>query len=182
MEGVVNSPRPYRSARREAQASETRTRIVRSARDLFLEKGFPATTIAAIARHAEVAADTVYASFGSKAALLKAVLDVAIGGDEQDLKMLDRQGPVDAAAAELRADLQLRQRQMAMRMTAGWISAHGPLRIPDEEAAAVLWTLTSPEVHQMMRDVWGWSRERFVEWLQDSLTHALLPHASGPHA
>jgi len=84
---------------------------------------------------------------------------------------------VDASVAELRADLQLRQRRQAMRTVVGWIAANGPLRdgMTEEEGAAIVWTLTSPEVHHMMRDLWGWSRERYVEWLRETFTTALLP-------
>ena len=213
---AVKSTRAYSSPLREAQARETRRRILDSARALFLEQGFPATTIAAVARRAQVSADTVYSVFGSKANLLKEVLDVVIGGDDEDVPLLERDRPqavraepdqrcqlgmfaadittqlervrplddilrsaaaVDPAAAELRADLQLRQRRAAMRTVVAWVGAHGPLRegLTDEEAAAVVWTLTSPEVHAMLRDTWGWSRERFERWLRETLVAGLLP-------
>lgn len=86
---------------------------------------------------------------------------------------------VDADARALRDDLQLRQRRESMTTVAGWIAAHGPLRDdqPVERAAAVIWTLTSPELHRMLREVWGWSAEEYAAWLEDSLAHALLPPA-----
>lgn len=187
-----------------------------SARELFLELGYPATTIAAVACRADVSADTIYNAFGSKSALLKEVLDVVIGGDDEDVALLERAGPqavraepdqrrqialfsagmtgqlervrpmddilrgaaaVDAAAAELRTDLQVRQRREAVRAVVAWIAAHGPLRdeLAQEDAAAIVWTLTSPEVHLMLRDTWGWPRERYQEWLCDTLTASLLP-------
>lgn len=67
--------RPYRSTRRRAQAADTRQRLLSAAADLFLESGFQATTIADIARRADVAPQTVYATFASKAGLLIALLD-----------------------------------------------------------------------------------------------------------
>jgi hypothetical protein len=84
---------------------------------------------------------------------------------------------VDPAAAELRADLQLRQRRTAMAAVVSWVAAHGPLRdgLTEEEATAVTWTLTSPEVHQMLRDTWGWPRERYEQWLRETLVSSLLP-------
>ena len=87
---------------------------------------------------------------------------------------------VDEVAADLRADLQLRQRRAAMSAVASWLAARGPLQdgMSEEEAAAVLWTLTSPEVHLMLRDTWGWPRERFAAWLRDTLTTTLLPRRS----
>lgn len=86
---------------------------------------------------------------------------------------------VDAVAADLRADLQLRQRRSAMRAVAAWVAARGPLRdgVSKERAAAMLWTLTSPEVHLMLCDTWEWPRERYTEWLCDTLTSSLLPPA-----
>jgi len=55
--------------------------------------------------------------------------------------------------------------------------AHGPLRegMPVEEAAAVLWTLTSPEVHRMLRVDWAWPAERYERWLRGTLVSTLLP-------
>ncbi len=67
--------RTYRSPRRRGQAEETRRRILASARRLFVENGYGATTIEAIARDADVAPQTVYAGFASKRGLLFALLD-----------------------------------------------------------------------------------------------------------
>jgi AcrR family transcriptional regulator len=66
--------RPYRSPRREAQARQTRERIVDAARRLWVERGFAATTIEAIAAGANVAVQTVYGTFGSKSSILIALL------------------------------------------------------------------------------------------------------------
>lgn len=66
--------RSYRSPRREAQARRTRERIVHAARRLWVTRGFAATTIEAIASEAKVAVQTVYGAFGSKAAILIALL------------------------------------------------------------------------------------------------------------
>ncbi len=85
--------RPYASTLRTEQAAATRTRILESARTLFVDKGYPATTLTQVADAAGVAADTVLHVFGSKKGLLTAVLDVTIGGDEDDVPVLDREGP-----------------------------------------------------------------------------------------
>jgi AcrR family transcriptional regulator len=53
----------------------TRARIVDAARDLFVEHGYARTTIAAIARAADVAPQTVYWAFGSKAGLVREIRD-----------------------------------------------------------------------------------------------------------
>jgi AcrR family transcriptional regulator len=92
MSGPVKR-RPYTSTLRAEQAAATRSRILESARTLFVEQGYPATTLTQIAEAAGVAADTVLHIFGSKKSLLKSVLDVTIGGDEDPVLLLDRQGP-----------------------------------------------------------------------------------------
>ena len=72
--------RRYHSPRRAEQAALTRRAVVAAARDLFVEQGYAATTVAEIARAARVAVDTVYATVGRKPALLREVLETAISG------------------------------------------------------------------------------------------------------
>lgn len=57
------------------------------------------------------------------------------------------------------------------------LAAHSPLRegLDDAQAAEIAWTLTSPEVFRLLTVDRGWSQERYVEWLGDSLTRLLLP-------
>ena len=43
-----------------------------------------------------------------------------------------------------------------------------------EDAAAIVWTLTSPEVHRLLRADRGWSSERFRDWLGETLARTLL--------
>lgn len=66
--------RPYRSPVRDERAVDTRRRIAAAAQDLFAEHGFAGTTVADIAARARVAAPTVYATFGSKGAIVRALL------------------------------------------------------------------------------------------------------------
>jgi AcrR family transcriptional regulator len=91
----MNSPkpvkrRPYDSSRRRAQADETRSAIVRTARDLFIERGYGHTTLADVARGAGVAVETIYASVGTKAALLHRAWDITVGGDDQEIVFHER--------------------------------------------------------------------------------------------
>jgi AcrR family transcriptional regulator len=88
--------RAYRSQRRREAARATRRRVVDAARARFASAGYGGTTIAAVAADAGVAAETVYATFGSKAALLEAVVrDAARGRDEAEI--LDQSGPARVA-------------------------------------------------------------------------------------
>lgn len=85
--------------RREQRARATRDRIVRAATDLFLERGYAATTVEAIAGTAGVGVATVYQAFGTKAAIVARALDVAIAGDDEPRPLLERDW-VAAARAE----------------------------------------------------------------------------------
>ena len=70
--------RPYSSVVRQEQAAQTRTRIVEAAGELFVARGYPRTTIRDIAVAADVAVDTVYATFGSKARVLTGLIDLRL--------------------------------------------------------------------------------------------------------
>ncbi|MCF8468988.1 MAG: TetR/AcrR family transcriptional regulator [Sneathiella sp.] len=66
--------REYHSLRRSRQAEQTRAAIQAAADSLFRTKGWSKTTIAAIAREAKVSDETVYAVFGNKRAIIKALI------------------------------------------------------------------------------------------------------------
>ncbi|MGC5011068.1 TetR/AcrR family transcriptional regulator [Streptosporangium sp. DT93] len=69
--------RRYDSLRRSAQARETRTAIADAARRLFVSRGWAVTTVREVAREAGVSAPTVYATYGNKAGLTRALADAA---------------------------------------------------------------------------------------------------------
>jgi len=91
--------RRYDNSRRQAQVRATRREVIEAANRLFTEHGYPATTIDAIAEAADTPLPTVYRLFGSKRALLAAVLDTSFGGDDQPMAFADRPA-VRAAQAE----------------------------------------------------------------------------------
>src|SRR2546421_9734761 len=67
------SPRPYRLGQRQVAADESRSRILRAAREqLEKEASF---SLDAVARRADVARMTVYYQFGSRRGLLEALFD-----------------------------------------------------------------------------------------------------------
>ena len=86
----VKSRRPYDSSGRRNQARRARADIVDNARELFIEHGYAGTTMAAIAARAGVSVETIYKSIGNKPAVMKAVLDLAIVGDDDKVSMLER--------------------------------------------------------------------------------------------
>jgi AcrR family transcriptional regulator len=82
--------RSYRSELRDARGRRTRRRILDAARDAFVARGYAGTTIRSLATGAEVSVPTVEQLFGTKAGVLKAAIDVAIAGDDEQVPVLDR--------------------------------------------------------------------------------------------
>src|SRR6516165_1657464 len=80
----------YDNTRRQAQVQATRQRIIEAAKGLFIDRGYPATTLEAIAAAADTSLPTLYRLFSSKPALLKLVLDVSFGGDDKPIAFGDR--------------------------------------------------------------------------------------------
>jgi AcrR family transcriptional regulator len=196
----VKPRRAYTSALRQEQARQTRLRILEAAERCFGSRGYAGATMEIVAAEARVAVDTVFAAFGNKRGVLQALMDLRAGGDQQPVDMLSRPGPqavrretdqlaqialfaADIAAniertrpAELRGRFQ-EQRYRNQQAVAGWVAANGPLRegITLDDAAAIIWTLTSPEVHRLLRTERRWPPERFTKWLADTLSLTLLP-------
>jgi AcrR family transcriptional regulator len=75
---------------REARKADTERKILDAAAALFVRDGYTATTLAAVAEESGVAARTVYVRFGTKAELLRRVLDVAIVGDTDAVDLAHR--------------------------------------------------------------------------------------------
>lgn len=69
MSNDVAPKRAYRSLKRTEQAARTRDRIIDAAGELFSSRGFAGTTMADIARAADVSVESVHAT-GTKASLL----------------------------------------------------------------------------------------------------------------
>ncbi|WP_457965942.1 TetR/AcrR family transcriptional regulator [Arthrobacter sp. D1-29] len=90
METVVNSSRRYDSPRRRAQAQATRQVILDAAQRLFERQGYPATSMPSIAEEAGVALKTIYVYFETKAALVRALWDARLGGEEAEVPVLER--------------------------------------------------------------------------------------------
>jgi len=90
--------RRYESAHRQAQARQTRQAILDAAAVLFVDPGYAATPLTAIAAEAGVAVQTVYKTFGSKPALLSALVDVTVAGDDEPVAL-----PARAFVAEIRS-------------------------------------------------------------------------------
>jgi AcrR family transcriptional regulator len=87
---VATVKRHYRSELRTSQARETRRAIVAAASRLFVEHGYGATTIDAVADAAGVSRKTVFTAVGGKVELLKVALDWAVAGDDRPVALAER--------------------------------------------------------------------------------------------
>ncbi|MGC4896983.1 TetR/AcrR family transcriptional regulator [Micromonospora sp. DT31] len=82
--------RRYDSSRRQEQARQTRRAILEAAGRLFVDPGYAATPLTAVAAEAGVAVQTLYAVFGSKRQLLSQLVDVTLAGDDEPVALPDR--------------------------------------------------------------------------------------------
>jgi AcrR family transcriptional regulator len=136
--------RRYDNSRRLAQVRATRMRVIEVAKKLLIESGYPATTLESVAEAADVSLPTLYRLFGSKRALLAAVLDTSFGGDDEPIAFSDRPA-VRAARAE--AD--------PVQMVEAFGRILGELM---ERTSAILYVLDTaaqvdPEVEALLADI-----------------------------
>ena len=208
----VCAKRSYSSAKREAQARETRRSILAASHELFVANGYTATTIKAIAERAGVAVQTVYAVFGTKRELLRQLIEMTIAGDDEPIPITERDEARAVAAepdahrrAELDAALSLSitERVAPLVRVAGEAAASDPelaammdavktarrqemvasarivagpdgLRVGDDEAAATLYVLYSPQVADMLMGDYGWSPARYQKWLARMILETVI--------
>ncbi len=85
--------RRYDSSRRQALAQATKIQIAEVARSLFFKSGYVGTTIEEIAKEAGVSKESVYGIFGNKQGILAFLLDVAVGGKELPLPVIQQPAP-----------------------------------------------------------------------------------------
>lgn len=101
-------------------------------------------------------------------------------------EILDRAGPLfevvraaaaaDPEIAEMYRRLQ-DERLRNMTMVVGWVAEKRPLKegITLADASDIVWTLTSADVHRLLRAERGWTGERYERWLGAALIESLLP-------
>ncbi len=88
---------------------ETRRILLAAAKAEFAERGYGAATVARIAERADVAIQTLYSAWGSKQALLRAIMETSVTGDDQTTG-LSPDGVVGPIMANLPAGIDTRQR------------------------------------------------------------------------
>jgi AcrR family transcriptional regulator len=170
--------------RRTRQRTETERRLLGSASSLFVERGYAATTLADIARHADIAARTVYLHFPTKAELLLRCIGVAIAGDAEPIPLADRPAMAEAMTARTfdeRVDL------MAS-LTASLMERTGPLldvafqAAPSEPSVAAAAAAGRADTRRALREFWHRIHDdgllppsTDLEWLTETAT--LCAHA-----
>lgn len=120
--------RRYDSDLRAARAAATRRAVLAAARELFVEQGYAATSVAAIARRAGVAVDTVYASAGRKPAMMSHLVESALSGTDEVVP-----GPERDYVDRLRATVGARAK---LAVYAGAVAAIGERLAPVHRALA----------------------------------------------
>jgi AcrR family transcriptional regulator len=176
MNPQVKTRRRYESPHRREQAAATRRKVIAAARPLFLKHGYAGTTMAAIARKAGVVVETVYRSFGSKAALFAAVVEAALAGGVERAEVPVEERP--AIAAIIAETDPVRQVALYAATQPGIHRRGGPLLRAVRDAAAV-----DPEVARVWSELEAWRYEgqgRVVGLLasRGSLRHGLSVEAA----
>ena len=145
--------RSYSSARRDAQARETRGSILEAAGLLFIAHGYAATTLQAIADQAGVAVQTVYAAFGSKRELMRQLIETTIAGDDNPTPVTER---AEAKAVAAEPDVR-RRAQLDAAFARAIVQRVGPIVRVAEEAAA-----SDPELAAMMEKIKAARRDEML--------------------
>lgn len=76
----VKPARAYDSSRRREQARKVQARVVDVAREMFLQHGYGATTVAAVGAAAGVSVESIYKTFGGKPGLVRAIQEAGLAG------------------------------------------------------------------------------------------------------
>lgn len=151
--------RVYESPVRHEQAAQTRVRIVDAAAALFESEGYTRTTIRQIADAAGVAVDTVYATFGTKARLLTAVIDERLSAGTGVANVMERP---EALAIRDETD-QRRQLALLARDLASVVARVGPVFEMMRTAASV-----EPDMAAVYAEMQGYramNMRRAIDWV-----------------
>jgi AcrR family transcriptional regulator len=140
----VVKPRRYDGSTRQTRSAATRQRIVDAARSLMLDRGYRATTIAAIAKEAGVHADSVYHLVGRKPAVIRELIEQALSGTDHEVAAEER-AHVQAMRAEPDPGKKLAVYARAICATHQRLA---PLFLALRDASS-----TEPEARQIWKDV-----------------------------
>jgi AcrR family transcriptional regulator len=136
--------RAYDATARQSQSAATRQRIIDAARALILQRGYRATTIAAIADSADVNVDSVYALVGRKPMVLRELIEQAISGTDHAVAAEDR-AHIQAVRAETDP---VKKLTMYARAVCSTQHRMAPLFLALRDASS-----TEPEAQQIWQEI-----------------------------
>lgn len=195
--------RIYRSKLRAEQTEATRRRIMDAARRLFADQSYEGVTMEQLAEEAGVAIQTLYAAFGSKFNLARAVVDEALSGagvpemaqaaatltDAEEAlryaahvnrvvneRLRDLDNILSAHSMREVAQTSARAREGDLAGVAATVFASSRRRadLSQAEVRDTLVALTAPLLYRMLVVERGWAPERYERWLGDLLVASLL--------
>lgn len=174
--------RPYDRSRRDAATRATRRQVVAAALQLFLDQGYPATTMAQISEASGTPPATVYRLFGSKRGILKEVMDVALGGDDEPVEYRERPEVRAALASEdpgAMLDAFARLARALMERAGALQHVLATSAVIDEEAAGMLAVVRRQRYTGQARIVRvlaerGWLRDGFTETMAADIAYAVM--------
>jgi TetR/AcrR family transcriptional regulator, regulator of autoinduction and epiphytic fitness len=129
---------------------------------LFTRQGYAATTIQQVADQADVAWQTVYSVFGTKSAILSAVFDVAVAGDDEPAPVAERpfvQAIRQAADPREKAGIFARHLRESAARTASILSVIESAAPADPEIAALWRTLQDQGLRGMTLAASGFQQQ-----------------------
>jgi AcrR family transcriptional regulator len=141
--------RRYDSPRRRAQAAATRREILDAAQRLFERQGYAATTMSTIATEAGVALKTVYVAFETKSGVLRALWNLLLRGDRDDVPVAQQQwyrAVLDEPDPERQLRLNARNSRLAKVRIAAVIEVIRGAAPADPDIEA-LWNRIQTEFH-----------------------------------
>lgn len=141
--------RPYHSPRRDLGAAATRRDIIEAARRLFAKSGYARVTVAAIAKEAQIAVKTVYASVGGKTEILEKIVQGAVVSSGAEETVARIRAVTDAAEAIRLLARGTRQGNEHHRETITIL--YGAM--PVHERAEALWGQATSRYRGALRDV-----------------------------
>jgi AcrR family transcriptional regulator len=155
MASDVKPKRPYESPRRRAQADATRRDILEAAQRRFESNGYAATTMAEIAKEADVALKTVYLAFQTKSGLLRTLWNLLLRGDESDQPVAERRWYLDVLEEQ---DPERQLRLNAANSAAGKRRISAIIEVIRSAAAvdpdvAALWQRIQADYHANQRTI-----------------------------
>jgi AcrR family transcriptional regulator len=154
----VNTRR-YDATRRRAAAAETRSAILSAARELFLSRGYTATTMTMIAQRSGVSSDTLYTVVGTKAVMFRELIETALSGRAEVIAGEDRD-----YVKQMQATPDIRQKLAMYAEAVAVIQQRlAPLFLVLREAASA-----NPELAQLWREI-SERRARNMRLLTDDL-------------